>query len=57
MTSKPKPGNRKLTDAARHERFVEMAKEVGASEDRKDFDKAFSVVAGTLPKKSTKRPS
>jgi hypothetical protein len=35
----------KLTDADRHRRFVEMAKQVGASDDPKDFDKAFSKVA------------
>ena len=34
----PKP---KLTDAERHKRFVEMAHEVKASENPKDFDKAF----------------
>lgn len=38
---KPKP---KLTDAERHARFVDMAHEVGASEDPKDFDKAFAAV-------------
>jgi hypothetical protein len=31
----------KLTDAERHKRFVEMAKQVGASDDPKDFEKAF----------------
>ena len=39
--SKKKP----LTDAERHTRFVEMAKEVGASEKPQDFDKAFRQVA------------
>ena len=34
----------KLTDAERHKRFVETAKEVGASEDQKDFEKAFEKV-------------
>lgn len=37
----PKP---KLTDAERHQRFVETAKRVGASEDGADFDKAFARV-------------
>lgn len=37
----PKP---KLTDAERHKRFVEMAREVGASESSKAFDKAFKRV-------------
>jgi hypothetical protein len=31
----------KLTDAARHNRFVAMAQQVGASDDVKDFEKAF----------------
>ncbi|HKB96507.1 MAG TPA: hypothetical protein VKB94_06620 [Rhizomicrobium sp.] len=44
MASKSKP---KLTDAERHKRFVETAKEVGASEDPKDFDKAFKKVLAT----------
>ena len=35
----------KLTDAERHKRFVETAREVGASEDPKAFDKAFGKVA------------
>jgi hypothetical protein len=45
--STPKP---KLTDADRHKRFVEMAKQVGASDDPKDFEKAFKKV--TSPKVS-----
>lgn len=44
-TSKPK-----LTDAERHRRFVEMAKQVGASDDPKDFEKAFKKVI-SMPKK------
>jgi hypothetical protein len=40
--SKPKP---KLTDADRHKRFVDMAREVQASDDPKDFEKAFKKVA------------
>ena len=34
----------KLTDAERHKRFVEMAKEVEASPDDKDFERAFKKV-------------
>jgi hypothetical protein len=34
----------KLTDAERHKRFVETAREVEASEDEEDFDKAFEKV-------------
>lgn len=35
----------KLTDQERHERFVDMAKEVKASEDPKDFEKAFDRIS------------
>ena len=44
MTKKspPKP---KLTDVERHKRFKDMAHEVEASEDEKDFDKAFRKVS------------
>jgi hypothetical protein len=51
--SKPKP---KLTDAERHKRFIAMAREVGASDDPKDFDRAFRKVAGKpKPRKSLPR--
>jgi hypothetical protein len=50
MTQKPKRLP-KLTDAERHKRFLETAREVEASEDPKDFDEAFSKVV------SPKRPS
>ena len=46
MTRKPQP---KLTDAERHKRFVDMAREVEASEDPKDFDRAFEKVARHVP--------
>ena len=36
-----------LTDAKRHARFVETAREVGASDDPKDFEKAFGKVTNT----------
>jgi len=39
------PRNPKLTDAERHKRFVEMAKEVGASEEAPDSDEALKKVA------------
>jgi hypothetical protein len=46
--SKPKA---KLTDAERFKRFVDMAKEVDASPDMKDFEKAFKkVVSVKTPK-------
>jgi hypothetical protein len=45
MARKSEP-KRKLTDAERHKRFVDMAREVEASDDPKDFDKAFKRVAG-----------
>lgn len=50
--SRTKP---KLTDAERHRRFVEMALEVEASDDPKDFEKAFKKVISpkqTKPRKS-----
>lgn len=50
MAAKPKP-KAKLTDAERHKRFVEMAREVGASESPKDFDKAFKRVVAARPAK------
>jgi hypothetical protein len=57
MHRKPPPKS-KLTDAERHKRFVEMAKEVGASDDPKDFEKAFKKVVGSKnldDRKGTKR--
>jgi hypothetical protein len=47
----PKPKKPKLTDAERHRRFVEMARKVEASEEPKDFDRAFKRVA--MPKRKT----
>lgn len=49
MSRKParKP---KLTDAERFKRFREMAKTVEASDDPKDFDKAFKKVVAPKPK-------
>lgn len=46
----------KLTDAQRHARFVETAREVGASEDPKDFDKAFKSVAPLATRPSPRPP-
>jgi hypothetical protein len=43
MAAKPKP-KAKLTDAERHKRFVEMAREVEADESPESFDKAFKRV-------------
>ena len=45
----------KLTDAERHKRFVEMAKEVEASPDAKDFERAFNKVSA-LPTQAQDRP-
>jgi hypothetical protein len=40
-----KPTSRpKLTDAERYKRFLEAAKAAGASDDPKDFDRAFAKV-------------
>jgi len=46
----------KLTDAERHKRFVEMAKVVGASDNPKDFEKAFKKVATPKDVKPIRRP-
>ena len=49
MTRAPKaPAKPKLTDAERHARFVETARQVGADENPEAFDRAFKKVA--LPK-------
>jgi hypothetical protein len=54
MTDKPKAKRLpKLTDAERHKRFLETAREVEASEDPKDFDRAFEKVVS--PKKNPAR--
>lgn len=45
----------KLTDAERHKRFVETAKEIGASESAEEFDKAFQLIA--RPAKPIKNPN
>jgi hypothetical protein len=50
-TGKGKP---KLTDAERHRRFVAMARQVGASDDPKDFDKAFKKVVSAAKKPAAK---
>ena len=39
--TEPKP---KLSDAERHKRFVETAREIGASEDPRDFEKALKKI-------------
>jgi hypothetical protein len=46
MTKPAKPDKKPpLTDAERHKRFVDMAKEVGASDQPADFDRAFKAIA------------
>lgn len=45
MVKKPKREPRpRLTDAERSKRFRDMAREVEASDDPKDFDRAFDRV-------------
>jgi hypothetical protein len=52
MTRKSPP-KAKLTDAERHAKFVETAREVEASDDPKDFEAAFeSVAKAAQPKRS-----
>jgi len=43
---KPAP---KLTDEDRHKRFLDVAKEVEASDKPEDFDRAFGRVAKQKP--------
>lgn len=47
---------KKLTDAERHKRFIDMAKEVEASEDPKDFEKAFRSVVTTPHSDDSSKP-
>jgi hypothetical protein len=46
----PKAKKSKMTDAQRHKRFVAMAREVQASEDPKEFERAFKKVAPSSAK-------
>ncbi len=48
MSGKPKP-KPKPTDAERHKRFKDMAREVDASEDAEDFDQAFAAITRAPP--------
>jgi hypothetical protein len=52
-TASKKPKAPKLTDAERHKRFVETAKEVEASKEPKDFDRAFEAVVAAKDAKKT----
>ena len=52
--AKPKP---KLTDTDRRARFVDMAREVQASEDPKDFEKAFEGVTVTPKAPPSPKPA
>lgn len=52
MATRAKARKPKLTDAERHKRFVETARAVGASDDPKDFDRAFDKVTGKATKKA-----
>jgi hypothetical protein len=45
----------KLTDAERHRRFVDMVREVEASDDPQTFDEAFSQVLSRA-KESSRKP-
>jgi hypothetical protein len=46
--SKPR-SSKALTDAERHRRFLEMAKEVGAADDQKALEAAFKKVVARPP--------
>ena len=43
----------KLTDAERYRRFLDAAKEVGASDDPKDFERAFKRVVSSSASRVT----
>jgi len=47
MTRKPKP---KPDNPEEYKRFLETAKEAGASDDARDFERAFNKVARPKPK-------
>jgi hypothetical protein len=49
--------NPKLTDGERHRRFLDAAREVDASDNPKDFDKAFDKVVSPKPSVPRSRPS
>jgi hypothetical protein len=52
----PKSKRAKLTDAERHARFVDTARKVGASENPKDFDRAFTNLTRSKSPKPSGRP-
>jgi hypothetical protein len=52
MKTKSREDKPKLTDAERYQRFLEAAKAVGASDDPKDFGRAFATVV--KPKRPTR---
>lgn len=52
MTHKPRKERKpKLTDAERHKRFLDMAREVEAPDDAEAFDRAFDKVTTKQPKR------
>ena len=53
MSRKPK---RKLTDAERHARFVELARQVGAEGEAPDFDRTVERLA-KMPRESKPDPT
>jgi hypothetical protein len=55
MKKHRQPRPPKLTDAERHRRFVNAAKQAEASEDLADFDRAFDKVVKP-PKPSGSHP-
>lgn len=55
MAKKTKPPP-KPTDAERHTRFLETAREVGASDDSEEFDRAFRKVAAAPKSAQRQKP-
>jgi hypothetical protein len=48
---KTKPRSRKIDDPAQRQRFIEAAREAGASEDEAVFDEALKQIAKAKPVK------
>jgi chorismate mutase len=50
VVQKKQESKPKLTDAERHERFVAMAKEVGADNDPASFERVFQRIVRPIQK-------
>lgn len=50
-----KKAKAELTDAERHKRFVELAREVGADESAESFNRAFDKVVSKPTRQQSKK--